>query len=202
MESISVKKYLENGEPSSMIALMKVFKDSIFPMGGATNCPFQNAIEARSLLFAHGSRPFWDNPIFWDSLSSAILEIGDTEIFAINALVGYYSKYVLSSDNPLPNLYSTYIAISSLRGTWGILFDMDGIGVIGGSTTFIDNIRKYFPEIDAQFANLLIDWRNNDYVADNEWLPNTLEHIYGEVKGKELLEEARKMNVYFDLIYD
>ncbi len=193
---VSAAKCLEKVSPESMKALMKVFKDCIFPICGATSCPFQDAIEARAFLFDDGDGSYLDNPIFWNALSSAILENGDTEIFIIDTVAGFYTKYTLDSDKPLPDLSGSDRAICSLQGNWGILFDIEGIGLIGGSTSFIENIRKDFPEIDDQFSNLLTTWKSSGFTTDNEWLPDTLIHVFGETKGKELLEEARKMDVY------
>jgi hypothetical protein len=47
MTLIPVEEYLEHIKP----ALLKVFKDCIFPIGGATSFPFHDAIEARAFLF-------------------------------------------------------------------------------------------------------------------------------------------------------
>jgi hypothetical protein len=196
MTLISAEKCLENISPESLKALMKVFKGCIFPIGGATSCPFQDAIEARAFLFHYADNFYSYNPMFWNALSSAVLEIGDREIFEIDTTDGFYAKYTLDSDKPLPDLRGSGRAICSLQGNWGILFDIEGIGLIGGSTSFINNIRKNFPEIDDQFSNLLTAWKSSGFTTDNEWLPDTLIHIFGETKGKELLEEARKMDVY------
>jgi len=203
MELISVEEYIKNVEP----ALMRVFKDCIFPLGGAISCPFHDSIESRVFLFAHTDKPFYENPIFWNTLSSAILELGDTGVFEIDTMGGFYWKYSLSSENPLPNFYSAYRVICSLQGTWGLLFDVDGLSLLGGPTSFINNMRKSFPEIDQQIYYFFedvkwnIEWsKKNGLYLDNlvswipEWLPETLIHIYGVNKGKELLNEAKKID--------
>jgi hypothetical protein len=68
-------------------------------------------------------------------------------------------------------------------------------------------MRKSFPEIDQQIYYFFedvkwnIEWsKKNGLYLDNlvswipEWLPETLIHIYGVNKGKELLNEAKKID--------
>jgi hypothetical protein len=207
MELISVEEYQKNVEP----ALMKVFKDCIFPCTGATSCPFQDSIKSRAFLFAASDNAFYENPIFWNALSSAIIKSGDTEVFEIDTLDDFYRKYSLSSEKSLPEMYSPYRVICSLQGNWGLLFDIDGLSLLGGSTSFINNIRKSFPEIDQQiyyyfkYVKQEIEWyKKNNFYLDNlvswipDWLPDTLIHIYGEKKAQELLNEARKIDLHFN----
>ena len=202
---ISEEEYLEHVKP----ALMKVFKDCIYPAFGGTELPFRDAIEARLFVFGYAIEPPLDNPIFWNALSSAILEIGDTEIFVTNTVDESCWKYTLGSYQPLSDLYGSCQAICSLQGNWGILFDFDEVGLIGGPTSFIDNIRKDYPEIDRHIysyfeeikpTNTSIEYfkEHGKYKGDAmNWLPETIIHIYGEKKGKEIIEDARKMNIYY-----
>ncbi|ELS32439.1 MULTISPECIES: hypothetical protein [Pseudanabaena] len=197
---ISVEEYLKHIKP----ALMKVFKDCIFPCCGGSEFPFQDTIESRLFIFAHTQNSYTDNPMFWDTLFRAILDLGDTEIFEIDTVQEWCFKYTLGSDQPLPDFDHSYRAICSLQGNWGILFDIDGIGLIGGPTSFIDNIRKGYPEIDQCVYYLFYDmWCPPIYPVDSgepvgkgmDWVPKTIIHIYGEKRGKEILEDARKMNI-------
>jgi hypothetical protein len=189
---ISEEEYLEHVKP----ALMKVFKDCIYPAFGGTLLPFQDAIEARLFVFGYAIEPPLDNPIFWNALLRAILE-------------EFCWKCILGSDIPLSDLYAENRAICSLQGNWGILFDCDGLGLIGGPTSFIDNIRKGYPEIDRHIyyylenikpTNTSIEYfkEHGKYEGDGMyWLPETIIHIYGEKNGKEIIEDARKMNIYY-----
>jgi hypothetical protein len=206
MELISVEEYQKNIQP----ALMKVFKDCIFPGGGSISLPFQDSIEGRAFLFGHADKPFHENLIFWDTLSSAIIENGDTEIFCVDNFHLYACKYNLLSEKLLPDLYSANEVICSLQGNWGLLFDFDGLSLLGGSIDFINKIRKSFPEIDQQinyffeYEKKEIEWAIENKLYTNDpiscipfWLTDTLIHIYGEERAKELLEDARKMGIYF-----
>ena len=200
MTLISEQEYLKHIKP----ALMKVFKDCAFSYSGPTEFPFQDTIESRLFIFADTQNSYADNPMFWDALLRAILDLGDTEIFEIDTLGEHCFKYTLGLDQPCPDLYDSYRLICSLQGNWGISFDIDGVGLIGGPTSFIDNIRKGYPEIDQCVYYLFYDmWSHPIYSVDSgepvgkgmDWVPKTIIHIYGEKKGKEILEDARKMNI-------
>jgi len=189
MEQISNERYLSNVKP----ILMKVFNDSIFYFSENVIYPFCDSIEVSMFLYSHGDKSY-DTQAFWNILRDVILELGDTFVYTVCTLDENSDITIIKPNDDCQIGHSSYHAIFSPSGTWGLLSYF-----LGGSQSFINSIRQRFPIIDEQFSDFLINWKDKDYGTDDSWLPELLLRIYGKEKAKELLEEAREMCVYFNL---
>ncbi|AFY68433.1 hypothetical protein Pse7367_0115 [Thalassoporum mexicanum PCC 7367] len=90
------------------------------------------------------------------------------------------------------NVHNKCVSFLSSNGAWGIMMDLDHVGIIGGSLEFMAEIRKGTPNLDQQVYQFLAELEY--LVADgykraiNEWLPELLTHVYGKKKAKIMTE--------------
>ncbi|ELS31457.1 MULTISPECIES: hypothetical protein [Pseudanabaena] len=191
MEPMLQEDYLKNVYP----VLMKVFNDSIFQPSGQIVYPFSSSLEASLFLCAQCKNPF-DTQVFWNTLRNAALNLGDTFIYEVDTLEQYCHIISLEQQGDCTLTHSSWQVKLSPSGAWGLHENMEGFSFLGGSQSFINSIRQACPEIDDQFFEFLTAWKSLDYATDDNWLPEILLRIFGDERAKELLEEARKMDVY------
>jgi hypothetical protein len=100
--------------------------------------------------------------------------------------------------------------IYSCRGTWGIWLDQEGYGYVGSTShEFLDTLLANYPPIETGIGRddveqidvadapvelvRLYQWlcktqRQRDFVA--RWMIQLLDHMYGEHRSREILQEA------------
>lgn len=86
--------------------------------------------------------------------------------------------------------------VFSPNATWGIIADIEGMGVIGATKEWGYLLESKFPDLrnNVQEFIKLFKWFRD--LADHEgnvdfsWVPRLLEHVYGDTIAKEFLEDA------------
>jgi len=94
------------------------------------------------------------------------------------------------------NMFSEYVLYSS-QGKWGLMVSHEHYGILGSSSEFMEKIKSILPDIDLQVDEFLkYIWLLKDYHVSRKlgglrlkWLPELLNHIYGEETAKKMLEE-------------
>lgn len=94
--------------------------------------------------------------------------------------------------------YSSVTTIVSSEGNWGLFTSSEHHVLLGGSPEFMEEIRRGTPNIDDQLYEFFDFWQNHwhTYLLEGfdygpyQWLPILLNHIYGEEKGAQLLQES------------
>lgn len=89
-------------------------------------------------------------------------------------------------------LFTEYCLYSS-QGKWGLLLCYDYYGVLGGSSQFIEQVRRVVPNLDEQVELFLRNYQQEK--ADGahltlNWLPGLLAHVYGQETAKRLLRQT------------
>lgn len=84
-------------------------------------------------------------------------------------------------------------ALYSATGQWGITSSHERFGALGGSPEFMEEVRRFVPNLDRQ----VYDFLRNYQVSKAEgmrltlgWLPGFLSHIYGQKAAEQILQEA------------
>lgn len=213
-EDISKDKYEGIVKP----LLLKVFNNSIFTFGKDIVYPFSDSIQAFLFIERYANEEL-DSQAFWNVIRDEILNLGDTFVYRVDTMSEFCYSRKLKKDKDCELEHGSCVAIVSHNGAWGYSGQFDGNSFLGGSYSFIKNIRESIPEIDEEFYNFLADgknsysgsdiswiltllnfltgWKAMNYGSDNDWLTKILIRIYGEERANELFEELKKMGIYF-----
>lgn len=84
-------------------------------------------------------------------------------------------------------------AFYSATGKWGFMRSHGRFGVLGGSLEFIEAVRQIIPDLDRQVYDFLENYQLSKSVGMRltlDWLPELLNHIYGQETAEMLLREA------------
>jgi hypothetical protein len=199
---LTVAEYLEKVEP----ILEEVFNESIFNFPDEITNPFNDSIEDYVFLHSSSNNPFWEQSQFWVALKAAVLELNDMVIYQTDTIQETCYAYGIDKEWTL-NLYKATV---SLSGKWGLHRDSSSIAFLGGTHSFMNKVRSLYPELDNELANYLRDFTTEDPTdrpldkpwqdryTDQPWLPKLLIQFYGEERGKELLEQAKRVGMYYD----
>ncbi|MEL4896597.1 hypothetical protein [Crocosphaera sp. Alani8] len=170
--------------------------------------PFSPNITERLILFR--CEPYLEFNLI-EGLITAASYLGDTHCYLRNfsllidpetkiiepqnyymSLSEFYEEQVGAGLNIDFSFWIDYI-IYSPQGTWGLMISHESHGMLGGSPQFINKIREFVPNLDNQIQLFLQKFQSiKRHIpgARLEWLPGLLTHVYGQKKGKKLLQEA------------
>jgi hypothetical protein len=107
-------------------------------------------------------------------------------------------KYLKSWFIPFENIkeyqsqtFLTNHVIYSQQGNWGIFVSVDHYLLLGGVSSFTDQIIHEYPKIDDATDHFIQTWKewNLSLGYRLEWIPGLLEHIYGMEKAKWLIQK-------------
>lgn len=113
--------------------------------------------------------------------------------------MGYYRHWYIHFDDvfDIENdanhpIYSTAFMLASNqyyspRGTWGLRTNDDYFGIIGGTSSFIENIRREIPDLDSQVFDFLKRFRAIG--VRDFWLFDLLAHVYGEAVARSMMQQ-------------
>ena len=80
-------------------------------------------------------------------------------------------------------------AVYSPEGKWGIMVSHENHALLGGTASFVDNVRRLVPNLDNQVFDFLAAWEQNkiEFGSNTDWLPTLVKHVYGEEAGETIL---------------
>lgn len=164
--------------------------------------PFAREVERRMILFP----VYYElEPPLLDALATAALQQGDSEFF-LSVLERPAEK---DQDRPYHWCVSTsgldgyrtlgypFVlenAVYSPEGKWGIMVSHENHALLGGTASFVDNVRSLVPNIDDQVFDFLAAWEQNKLQlgSSTDWLPNLVKHVYGTKAGEQILADFSK----------
>jgi len=196
MERYLLPEYFEKVEP----ILKEVFNESIFELPDQITNPFNDSIDDYVFL-RESNDPFYEQPRFWFALKAAVLELNDTVVYEAHTIQEICYAYSIDEEWTL----DLYEAMVSTSGQWGLHRDSTTISFLGGTGSFMNKVRSLYPEIDDQLADYLEDYATGDpdrpwgdRFTLQPWLPKLLLRSYGEERGRELIEKAKQLGMYYD----
>ena len=188
--------------------LRKVFVDD-----DLTGQPFSENVKHKHILF--GNYHKIESPLI-DAILSAATTIGDSGCYISNLSTWFprnetdnniydwytplsefipaYTNYYDPSQFPslsIVNPYSLPHTIYSDRGTWGILIQEEGFGLIGGCEKFIDEVNQSIPDLREQVDYFLdyIKYLKEDPHSTLDWIPSLIHNVYEKETAERMLKK-------------
>ena len=199
MYNLTEKQYQNEG---------KLLFDKVFVSNSAIDEPFSSHIIERLILYRY--EPYLDDLLI-NGLIHAASNLGDTGCYIV-----HFSQNEKTPNYfyiPLPELLEAYegtvtndllngaefdidywldYALYSATGKWGLMISHEHHGLLGGSSNFIDEMRKYVPNLDRQVYDFINKYQQMKGLPNVtiEWIPKLLTHIYGKKNAEKMLKEA------------
>jgi hypothetical protein len=188
VRGLSEAEFRAEAEP----ALRRVFQaDDPFDQ------PFAPDVERRLILF----------PVYYE-LESPLLEALVTPSLEQSDSGFYLSVLERPAEKDQDRPYHWYVSASGLdayralgypfvlenavyspEGKWGIMVSHENHALLGGTASFVDNVRNLVPNLDNQVFDFLAAWEHNklEFGSSTDWLPTLVKHVYGEEAGETVL---------------
>ncbi len=164
--------------------------------------PFNPLVPERILLYGHFYEIHED---LLDAIIISTINHGESDCYFLNLWGEFdlrsscfyiplvdlkYAYYSEVSSDALPD-FSAHI-IFSCKGTWGVMMLDGSTGVLGGTTEFINSVRKIRPEVDYEVYSFLgseLVCHYHNYL----WFKPILSHVYGSEKTDAMIKKIEEI---------
>ncbi|RJQ44177.1 MAG: hypothetical protein C4534_06865 [Gaiellales bacterium] len=174
---------------------------SVFRNRSPYHEPFHENTPARALVYPVETYP--DDDLYFaianaaaglgedEAYFSTIMDVTEDSYFAVDYWKLDLDEYPFNEKGMKENGWIAILesTIYSTEGSWGVILTNRQFGLVGGSNPFLDSLRNWIPDLDAQAGRFVdFSWYGREGPGDSSaWLAGLLAHIYGEEKGAAIL---------------